>query len=168
MKPIIKRIYVKFVLLLICIVGGLYVLCACGGGMEGWPTIELNLEIENYDEVSLEYHHISSYSDQMPLDIDRDYFGTSADREIINEIYREIDGSPYSKETYDKIDTENYRSKVVITFWKDGEAGYTFTFYEYAVKNGYFVLDNGEIHKYLGDFVSGTYERFKDKLNQDG
>ena len=99
----------------------------------------------------------------MPLDVDEDYFGTSSDREIINEIYQQIDGRLYSEETYDKIDTEKYWSKVVITFWKDGEAGYTFSFYEYAIKNGYFVLDNGEIHKYLGDFV-GTYEQFKDKL----
>lgn len=139
-------------------------LCACGGDMKDWPRLELRLDIENYDEVSLEYHHISKHSDRMPLDVDEDYFGTSADKDLITEIYREIDGSPYSKETYDKIDTENYSSKVVITFWKDGEAGYTFTFYEYGVKNGYFVLDNGEIHKYLGNFVSGAYERFKDKL----
>ena len=139
-------------------------LCACGGDMEGWPTFDLGLDIENYDEVSLEYHHISKHSDRMPLDVDEDYFGTSADKELINEIYREIDGLPYSEETYDKIDTENYSSKVVITFRKDGGAEYTFTFYEYGVKNGYFVLDNGEIHKYLGDFVSGTYERFKDKF----
>ena len=138
-------------------------LCACGGDMDGWPTLELGLKIENYDEVSLEYHHISKHSDRMPLDVDEDYFGTSSDREIINEIYQQIDGRLYSEETYDKIDTEKYWSKVVITFWKDGEAGYTFSFYEYAIKNGYFVLDNGEIHKYLGDFV-GTYEQFKDKL----
>ncbi len=139
-------------------------LCACGGDMEGWPTLDLNLEIGNYDEVSLEYHHISARSDRMPSDVDEDYFGTSADRDLITEIYREIDGLPYSEETYDKIDTQNYSSKVVITFRKDGGAEYTFTFYGYAVKDGYFVLDNGEIHKYLGDFVSGTYERFKDKL----
>ena len=142
----------------------LLILCACGGDMSGWPRLELGLDIENYDKVSLEFHHISAHSDRMPLDADEDYFGTSADRNLITEIYREIDGSPYSEETYDKIDTENYRSKVVITFRKDGGAEYTFTFYEYGVKNGYFVLDNGEIHKYLGDFVSGTYERFKDKL----
>lgn len=137
---------------------------ACGGDMKGWPKLELGLDIENYEEVSLEYHHISSHSDRLPLDVDEDYFGTSEDREIINEIYAQIDGSPYSEETYDKIDTENYSSKVVITFWTDDETRYTFSFYEYGVKNGYFVLDNGEIHKYLGDFVSGTYERFKDKL----
>ena len=142
----------------------LLMLCACGGDMTGWPTLELNLEIENYDEVSLEYHHISKPSDRRPLDVDEDYFGTSANREIINEIYQQIDGSLYSEETYDKIDTENYSSKVIITFWKDGEAGYTFTFYSYAVKNGYSVLDNGEIHKYLGDFVSASYERLKDRL----
>ncbi len=142
----------------------LVILCACGGDMKDWPRLELDLDIENYDEVSLEYHHISKHSDRMPLDVDEDYCGSSADKDLITEIYREIDGSPYSKETYDKIDTENYSSKVVITFWKDGEAGYTFTFYEYGVKNGYFVLDNGEIHKYLGNFVGGTYERFKDKL----
>ena len=142
----------------------LLMLCACGGDMTGWPTLELNLEIENYDEVSLEYHHISKPSDRRPLDVDEDYFGTSANREIINEIYQQIDGSLYSEETYDKIDTENYWSKVVITFWKDGEAGYTFTYYEYAIKDGYFVFDGGEIHKYLGAFVHGTYERFKDEL----
>ena len=132
--------------------------------MNGWPKLELNLEIENYEEVSLEYRHISSHSDRLPLDADEDYFGTSADREIINEIYQQINGLPYSEETYQKIDTENYRSKVVVTFWKDGKAGYTFSFYEYAITKGYFVFDNGEIHKYSGDFVHGTYERFKDKL----
>ena len=142
----------------------LLMLCSCGGDMNGWPRLDLGLDIENYDEVSLEYHHISKHSDRMPLDVDEDYFGTSSDSDIIAEIYREIDGSPYSKETYDKIDTENYWSKVVITFWKDGEAGYTFSYYEYAIKDGYFVFDGGEIHKYLGAFVHGTYERFKDKL----
>ena len=142
----------------------LLILCSCGGDMNGWPRLDLGLEIENYDEVSLEYHHISAHSDRTPLDVDEDYFGTSSDGDVIAEIYRTIDGSLYSEETYDGIDTENYSSKVVITFWKDGEAGYTFTFYEYAVKNGYFVLDGGEIHKHLGDFVSLTYEQFKDKL----
>ncbi len=142
----------------------LFTLCSCGSGMEGWPRLELGLDIENYDEVSLEYHHISSHSDKLPLDVDKDYFGTSANREIINEVYQSINGLPYSDETYDSIDTENYWSKVVITFWKDGEAGYTFTFYGYAVKDGYFVFDNGEIHKYSGDFVSLTYEHFEDKL----
>lgn len=142
----------------------LMMLCSCGGDMNGWPRLDLDLEIESYDEVSLEYHHISAHSDRIPLDVDKDYFGTSTDSEIITEIYRSIEGSPYSEETYDKIDTENYSSKVVITFCKGGKAGYTFTFYEYAIKDGYFVLDNGEIHKHLGDFVGGTYERFKDKL----
>ena len=143
----------------------LVLLCACGGDMKDWPRLELGLDVENYDEVSLEYHHISKHSDRMPLDVDKDYFGTSANREIINEVYQSINGLPYSEETYDKIDTENYSSKVVITFWKDGEAGYTFTFYEYGVKNGYFVFDNGEIHKYLGAFVGLTYEHFEDKLD---
>ena len=142
----------------------LLLLCSCVGDINGWQRLDLGLDIENYDEVSLEYHHISKHSDRMPLDVDEDYFGTSSDSDIIAEIYREIDGSSYSKETYAKIDTENYWSKVVITFWKDGEAGYTFSYYEYAVKDGYFVFDGGEIHKHSGDFVSGTYERFKDKL----
>ena len=142
----------------------LLILCACGGDMDGWPRLELGLEIENYDEASLEYYHISKPSDRRPLDVDEDYFGTSTDRDVIAEIYQQINGLPYSEEVYDEIDTENYSSKVVITFWKDGVAEYTFTFYGYAVKHGYFVLDNGEIRKYLGDFVSGTYERFKDKL----
>ena len=141
-------------------------LCACGGGMDGWPTLNLNLDTENYDKVSLEYHHISKHSDRLPLDVDEDYFGTSADSNLITEIYREIDGSPYSKETYDKIDTEKYTTKVIITFWKDGEAGYTFVFFEYGIKNGYFVLDNGEIHKHLGNF-SSIYETWKDKLIQE-
>lgn len=142
----------------------LLMLCSCGGDMNGWPKLELGLNIENYDEVSLEYHHISKHSDRMPLDVDKDYFGTSADREIINEVYQTINGLPYSEETYQKIDTENYWSNVVITFWKDSESMYTFSFYEYAIKNGYFVFDNGEIHKYLGDFVGITYEHFEDKL----
>ncbi len=142
----------------------LLLLCACGGDMKGWPRLELGLDIENYDEVSLEYHHISKHSDWMPLDADEDYFGTSEEREIINGLYQQIDGSLYSKETYQKIDTENYWDKVVITFLKDGRAEYTFTFYGYAVKNGYFVLNDGEIRKYAGDFVSSTYEKFKDKL----
>ena len=140
-------------------------LSACGGDMKGWPKLDLNLDIGSYDEVSLEYHHISSRSDRMLPDVDEDYFGTSSDEEVINDIYQRINGLPYSEEIYDEIDTENYRSKVAITFWKDGQAGYTFTFYGYSIKNGYFVFDNGEIHKYLGDFVSLTYENVKDKLN---
>ncbi len=142
----------------------LLMLCSCGGDMNGWPKLELGLDIENYDEVSLEYHHISKHSDRMPLDVDNDYFGTSADLEIINEVYQTINGLSYSEETYQKIDTENYWSNVVITFWKDSESMYTFSFYEYAIKDGYFVFDNGEIHKYLGDFVGITYEHFEDKL----
>ena len=142
----------------------LMILCACGGDMDGWPRLDLDLDIQNYDEVSLEYHHISKHSDRMPLDVDEDFFGTSSDRELISEIYQTIDGTLYSEKTYRTIDTENYRSKVVITFWKDGEAGYTFTYYEYAIKDGYFVFDSGEIHKFLGAFVNGTYDRFKDRL----
>ncbi len=152
-----KLFWLLFPLLLVA-------LCACGGDMEGWPRLELDLDMENYDEVSLEYHHISKHSDRMPLDVDTDYFGTSSDEELINEVYQSINGTLYSEKTYQKIDTENYWSKVVITFWKDGEAGYTFSYYEYAIKDGYFVFDNGEIHKFLGAFVSGTYDRFKDKL----
>ena len=151
-------------LLCVLLLAATFLLCACGGDMVDWPTLELGLDIENYDEVSLEYHHISKHSDRLPLDVDKDYFGTSADREIINEIYQSINGLPYSEETYGKIDTENYSSKVVITFWKEGEERYTFSFYEYAIKNGYFVFDNGEIHKYLGAFVSLAYEHFEDKL----
>lgn len=160
-----KKVTTFFSVMLSCLF--MFILCSCGGNMKGWPTLDLNLDIESYDEVSLEYHHRSAHSDRMPLDIDRDYYGTSADKEIISEVYQSIDGRLYSEETYNKIDTENYWSKVVITFWKDGKAGYTFTFYEYSVQNGYFIFDNGEIHKYLGDFVSGTYEKFKDKLSQN-
>ena len=141
-------------------------LCACGGGMDGWPTLNLNLDTENYDKVSLEYHHISKHSDRMPLDVDEDYYGTSSDREVINGIYQHIDLAQYSEKTYNKVDTEKYTTKVIITFWKDGEAGYTFVFFEYGIKNGYFVLDNGEIHKHLGNF-SSIYETWKDKLIQE-
>ena len=141
----------------------LLVLCACGGNMDGWPSLELGLEIETYDEVSLEYHHISKHSDRMPLDVDEDYFGTSADRALIREVYQQIDGLPYSEKTYNKIDTEKYTTKVIVTFWKDGEQQYTFVFLEYGIKNGYFVLDNGEIHKHLGNF-SHIYERYREKF----
>ncbi len=143
----------------------LFILCACGGDMDGWPRFEPNLDIQSYDEISLEYRHISKHSDRMPLDVDTDFFGTSSDKEIISEVYHQtIDGILYSEETYRTIDTENYWSKVVITFWKDGKAEYTFTYYEYAIKDGYFVFDGGEIHKYLGNFVGLAYDQFKDKL----
>ena len=145
----------------------LMILCACGGDMTGWPQLELNLDIESYDEVSLEYHHNSSHSDRMPSDVDRHFFGTSSDKELIKDIYQSIDGVLYSEETYQKIDTENYYTKEVITFWKDGKAEYTFSYYGYAVADGYFVLDNGEIHKFLGAFAHGSYERFKDRFNQE-
>ena len=145
----------------------LLILCSCGGDMKGWPRLELGLNVENYDEVSLEYHHISKHSDRMPLDVDEDFFGTSADREVINGIYQQINGSLYSEKTYNKVDTEKYTTKVIITFRKDGAEGYTFVFFEYGIKNGYFVLDNGEIHKHLGNFAS-IYAMYKDKLHQEG
>lgn len=132
--------------------------------MTGWPKLDLNLDIESYDEVSLEYHHLSSHSDRLPLDTDEDFFGTSSDEEVIRDIYQRMNGLPYSERIYHEIDAENYRDKVVVTYWRSGEAAYIFTFYGYSVKNGYFVFDNGEIHKYDGDFVSLTYESVKDKL----
>ena len=145
----------------------LFLLCACGGDMEGWPKLELNLDVANFNEVSLEYHHIAKPSPRRPLETeDINYLGTSSDIEIIKDLYERINGLPYSEETYTEIDTQDYRDKVIITFLRGGKAEYIFTFYGYAVTKGYFVLDNGAIHKYNGDFVSGTYENMKDKLEE--
>ncbi len=139
-------------------------LCSCGGSMKGWPKLELNLDVESYDAASLEYRHIARSSSRNPSDSDKEFYGTSSDKELIAQLYQQIDGSLYSKKTYKKIDTENYRDKVVVTFYRGGETAYTFTFYGYGVKNGYFVFDNGEIHKHNGAFVGITYARFADKM----
>ena len=157
--PAMKK-FAYVLLLAVCLL-----LAACGGDMKGWPRLELGLELESFDEVLLEYHHISKHSDRMPLDADENYCGTSSDPALISEVYQQINGLPYSEKTYSKIDMEDYWSKVVVTFWKDGKAGYTFSYYEYAIKNGYFVLDDGEIHKHLGNFAH-IYEMFKEKLTE--
>lgn len=136
-------------------------LCSCGGQMDGWPTFDLNLDIGSCDEVSLEFNRLPYGRN----DTEYHFSGTSADKQTIIDIYNAVNGLPYSEKIYKTIDTENYYENVIIKF-KDGEGEYVFKFYSYGVTNGYFVFDNGEIHRYYGDFISGTYEKFKDKLSQ--
>lgn len=129
--------------------------------MKGWPTFDLNLDIENYDEVCLEYTMLPyGRSDK-----EEHFSGTTADKQIIRDIYNAVNNRLYSEKIYESIDTKNYSENVTVTF-RDGEGEYVFKFYGYGVTNGYFVFDNGEIHRYYGDFVSGTYEEFKDKLTE--
>ena len=140
--------------------------CAYGGQMKGWPTFDLNLDIESYDEVSIEYHHaVWEPSDRRPLDEEIEFYGTSSDKEVISDVYLCINGLPYSKKTYKKIDTEKYVDKVVVQFYREGEAAYVFKFYAYGVTDGYFIFDNGEIHAYRGDFAGLTYRGFQDRLS---
>ena len=136
-------------------------LCACGGcyNMNGWPTIDLNLDVESYDEVSLEFNILPSKQNKDEFH----YYGSSTEKDVIKEIYETINCFHYSEKTYDSINTEEYWENVIIKFTKDSEE-YVFKFYSYAIYDGYFIFNNGEIHKYHGDFVSASYEHFKDKL----
>lgn len=145
----------------------LSILCSCGNSMKGWPTFDLKLDTENYDEISLEYHHASNPSDRRPLDKEIRFYGTSFDKEVIKSVYLAINCLPYSKKIYSEIDTEEYVDKVVVQFLQNGETMYVFTFYAYGVTDGYFVFDSGEIHQYHGDFVGITYREFKDRFNQE-
>ncbi len=129
--------------------------------MKGWPTIELNLDVESFDEVSLEYNLLPYKKNKQ----EAHFYGTSSDKEVINDIYQTINGTPYSEKIYNNINTEEYWANVIIKFMKDGEEAFVFKFYSYAIYDGYFIFDNGEIHKYHDDFIGSTYDRFKDKLN---
>ena len=153
-----KKAIALFTIVLNCVL--LFALCACGGDMEGWPTLELDLDIDGYDEVSLEYNMLSNGS----RDSEAHFYGSSSDKEIIKDIYNAVDGVLYSDETYNNIDTEKFSENVIIRFAKDDEV-FVFKFYSYGVTNGYFIFDNGKIHNYRGDFVSMTYGQFKDKLS---
>lgn len=137
----------------------LFMVTSCGKSMRGWPTIELDIEIEKYDEVSLEYNRLpfENSSDQLH------FYGTSLEKEVIDDLYKTINGLPYHKKIITNINTEKYWENVVIEFKNDNDI-YTFKFYSYGVTNGYFVFDNGEIHQYYGDFVSLTYSKYKDIL----
>lgn len=152
--------FTSTVAIVLAVSGICLIVSACGGNMEGWPTLELNWEIETYDEVSLEYN-------QLPYgrsDSETHFYGSSTDKDVINGLYCAVNGRLYSEKTYKKINTEEFRENVIIKFTKDGEE-FVFQFYSYGVTNGYFIFHNGEIHKYHGDFVSGTYGKFKDKLS---
>lgn len=137
----------------------LFTACTCGGDMKGWPSLELNLDIDSFNEVALEYN-------RLPYGRSKDeehFYGSSTDKEVINDIYFAVDGMLYSEKIYSKIDTEKYCDNVIIKFLKDDEV-FVFKYYSYGIKKGYFVFDNGEIHKHCGNFV-GIYENFKDKLS---
>ena len=158
MKKIIRYVALSLLALSLFLFGA----CSCGGDkMKDWPTIELNLDVESFDEVSLEFN-------LLPYKKNKDeehFYGTSSDKEVINDIYCTINGSKYSEETYSHINTEEYWCNVIIKFMKDGEEAFVFKFYSYAIFDGYFIFDNGEIHKYHGSFIHATYDRFKDRLN---
>ncbi len=129
--------------------------------MSDWPTISLNLDIESYDEVSLEYNLLPYKKNKEEIH----YHGFSSDKEVIKDIYELLNYLKYSKETYSKINTEEYWDNVIIKFIKAGEE-FVFKFYSYAIYDGYFIFNNGEIHKYHGDFVGMSYDKFKDRLTE--
>lgn len=156
MKKIICCLVLSFLSLIIVFAG-----CTCGGHMKGWPTIELNLDIDSFNEVTLEYNRLPYGRSEL----EDHFYGSSSDKEIINDIYCVIDGLPYGEKTYRKIDTEEYCDSVIIKFIKDDEV-FVFKFYSYGITKGYFIFDNGEIHQYRGDFVGITYAEFKDKLSE--
>lgn len=153
-----KKATTLFIVLLNCLF--LFMLYSCGGNMKGWPTLDLNLDIENYNEVSIEFN-------MLPFgrrNSEAHFYGASSDKEIINDIYNAVDGVLYSEKTYKNIDTEKFSENVIVKFTK-GDEVFVFKFYSYGVTNGYFIFDNGEIHKFHGDFVGMTYEKFKNKLS---
>ncbi|MDE7167390.1 MAG: hypothetical protein K2O28_00915 [Clostridia bacterium] len=156
-----KKIIRYFSLSLLALSLFLFGACSCGHDMSEWPTIELNLDVGSFDEVSLEFN-------LLPYKKNKDeahFYGTSSDKEVINDIYCTINGRQYSEKIYNNINTEEFYENVIIKFMKDGEEVFVFKFYTYGIYNGYFIFDNGEIHKYHGDFIYGTYDRFKDRLN---
>lgn len=132
--------------------------------MTDWPEMNLDLDIETYDEVSLEYH-VLPYKDNKYSRDEFHYYGSSTDIDVIKDIYNLLNGLKYSEKTYSNIDTEKYVDRVVIKFTKDSEE-YVFKFYEYGIYDGYFIFNNGEIHRYYGDFVGISYMYFKDRLTQ--
>lgn len=154
-----KKLFVCL-LLPLCIFSGCLISCPSKKyDMTDWPTINLDLDIESYTEVSLEYNFIP-YGDNEEVY----YYGASTDKEVIKDMYDMINCFKYSPKTYGNIDTEKYTDKVIIKFMKDSEE-YVFQFYAYGIYDGYFIFDNGEIHKYHGAFVAASYEDFKDRLN---
>lgn len=152
-----KKAITIFTVILTCLLS--FMLCSCGG-MKGWPTFDLNLDIESYNEVTLEYNQLPYGRNK----IEDHFYGSSSDKEVINEIYCAINGLKYSEKTYRNINTEEYYENVIIKFINDDEV-FVFKFYSYGITKGYFIFDNGEIHKYRGDFVGITYYEFKDKMS---
>ena len=148
-----------FFLLSLC----LCMLCSCGRkySMKDWPTIDLQLNIEDYDEVSLEYNLMPNKNNEQGIH----FCGVSSDRDVISDIYSSINNSKYSKEIVKRINTEKFRNNVIIKFTKEDET-YVFQYYSYGIYDGYFIFNNGEIHKYHGAFAT-IYDRFKDKFNQE-
>ena len=158
MRYFMKKAITLFAVILSCLL--LLIFCSCGGNMKGWPTFDLNLNIESYNEVTLEYNRLPYGRSKSKAH----FYGTSTDKEVINDIYCVINSLPYSEKNYRNINTEEYYDNIIIKFIKDYEV-FVFKFYSYGIYDGYFVFDNGETHKYCGDFVSMTYEEFKDKLS---
>lgn len=144
-----------------------FLLTACSGcpsnkySMTDWPTFNLDPEIAESDGVSVEFNLLPYKKNKDELH----YYGTSSDARVIYDIYTTINYCKYSEETVDEINTEQYWENVNVKFWKGGEVTYALSFYSYGIYDGYFIFENGEIHKYHGDFVSGVYENYKDRLN---
>ena len=80
-------------------------LSSCGKSMNGWPTIELNIEIAKYDEVTLEYNRLPFENSSDKLH----FYGTSFEREVINDLYNTINGLPYHQKIITDINTEKTR-----------------------------------------------------------
>ena len=145
-----------------------FLLTACSGcprnkySMTDWPTFNLDPEIAESDKVSVEFNLLpTDWNDE------KHYYGTSSDTRVINDIYTTINYCKYSEDTVDEINTEKYWDNVNVKFWKGGEVTYALSFYSYGIYDGYFIFENGEIHKYHGDFVSGIYETYMERLAQE-
>ncbi len=161
-----KKLSAFIALLFISFSAVLLSACAsCPGNkysMVGWPTLSIDPEIAKSDEVSIEFKLMpTEWNDE------KYFYGTSFDERVINDIYQSLICYQYSEETVTEINTEQYWDNVNVKFWKGGEVTYALSFYSYGIYDGYFIFENGEIHKYHGDFVSGIYETYKDRLVQE-
>jgi hypothetical protein len=137
-----------------------FLFTSCGKSMNNWPVINLNLEIENYHEISIQYNTLP-YKNSLE---ETHLFASSNNQDIIFDLYNLINELHYQKKAINKLDTRHYWENIIIEFQSDKEQ-YYFKFYSYGVKNGFFIFDNGEIHKYYGDLVNLIFSRYQNTLN---
>ncbi len=131
-------------------------LVSCGIDTRNWPRVEFPFEANNiqYIDVFLDsQENLTTHFIKVDNEVEIDY------------LYNGLSNYPYREKIEKTLDTAEYWNKLVFEFYIVDQdfSFYRFTYYEYAIANGKFVFDNGEVHFVAGNLMAIYYD-FLDKF----